>query len=161
MWRAYIRNIYVIDKDVGGTLHVSFLILLDAEDTQIHVNGFTAPTNARFLSNPLYQYVQINLQENLLKSFLVSLFHSSIAKSVPSELHPSYLVSSQNMDFLRDHLGMVNKHIGYVYLVDDNLKIRWAGCADAKIEETNALEQCTGVLLNRLDKKKKSVKAPQ
>lgn len=61
------------------------------------------------------------------------------------------------MDFLRDELGMVNKHIGYVYLVDDNLKVRWAGCADAKVEETNALEQCTGVLLNRL-KKKQSIK---
>jgi ATPase complex subunit ATP10 len=133
-----------------------------AEYTQIHVNGFTAPTNARFLSNPLYQYVQINLQENLLKSFLVSLFLSSIAKSVPPELHPTYLVSSQNMDFLRDQLGMVNKHVGYVYLVDNNLKIRWAGCADAKVEETNALEQCTGVLLNRLEKKKNSAKvAPQ
>jgi len=113
-----------------------------------------APTNARYLSNPLYQYVQINLQENLLKSFVVSLFLSSIAKSVPPELHPTYLVSSQNMEFLREHLGMVNKHVGYVYLVDDNLKVRWAGCADAKVEETNALEQCTGVLLNRLEKKR-------
>ncbi|KAG1745202.1 ATP10 protein-domain-containing protein [Suillus lakei] len=83
----------------------------------------------------LYQYVQINLQENLLKSFLVSLFLSSIAKSVPPEA---------TLDFVREHLGMVNKHC----------RIRWAGCADAKVEETNALEQCTGVLLSRLDKKK-------
>lgn len=135
-------------------------IFLGAEHTQIHVKGFTTPTNERYLSNPLYQYVQINLQENLLKSFLVSLFLSSIAKSVPPELHSTYLVSSQNMEFVREHLGMVNKHVGYVYLVDDNLKVRWAGCADAKVEETNALEQCTGVLLSRLDKKT-SAKAPR
>jgi len=146
---------------MSEVLPYPFLVLPGAEFTQIHVNGFTAPTNERFLSNPLYQYVQINLQENLLKSFLVSLFLSSIAKSVPQELHPTYLVSSQNMEFLRDALGMVNKHVGYVYLVDDNLKVRWAGCADAKVEETNALEQCTGVLLNRLERKRSAKVAPQ
>lgn len=116
---------------------------------QVHVQGFVSPTNARYLSNPLYQYVQINLQENLLKSWLVSLFLSSIAKTVPKELHPTYLVSSQSVEFVREPLGMTNKHVGYVYLVDENLKIRWAGCADAKVEETEALETCTGVLLNR------------
>ncbi|KAG2050033.1 hypothetical protein BDR06DRAFT_960726 [Suillus hirtellus] len=139
---------------------ISVISMLSTRMSEIHVNGFTTPTNERYLSNPLYQYVQINLQENLLKSFLVSLFLSSIAKSVPQELHSTYLVSSQNMEFVREHLGMVNKHIGYVYLVDDNLKVRWAGCADAKVEETNALEQCTGVLLSRLDKKI-SPKAPR
>lgn len=119
---------------------------------QVHVNGFVSPTNARYLSNPLYQYVQINLQENLLKSWLVSLFLSSIAKTVAKELHPTYLVSSQSVEFVREPLGMTNKHVGYVYLVDENLKIRWAGCADAKVEETEALEICTGVLLNRVEK---------
>ena len=119
---------------------------------QVHVNGFVSPTNARYLSNPLYQYVQINLQENLLKSWLVSLFLSSIAKAVPKELHPTYLVSSQSVELVREPLGMTNKHVGYVYLVDENLKVRWAGCADAKVEETRALETCAGVLLSRLDK---------
>lgn len=54
------------------------------------------------------------------------------------------------MEYVREPLGMANKHVGYVFLVDENLKIRWAGCGDAKAEETSALEQCTGVLLNRL-----------
>lgn len=115
-----------------------------------------APTNERYLSNPLYRYIQINLQENLLKSWLLSLFLSSITKSVPSELRSTYLVSNQNMEYVREPLGMTNKHVGYVYLVDENLKVRWAGGGDAKVEETNALEQCTGVLLNRLEKRKAS-----
>ena len=82
----------------------------------------------------------------------MSLFLSSIARTIPKELHPTYLVSSQSVEFVREHLGMTNKHVGYVYLVDENLKVRWAGCADAKVEETQALETCTGVLLNRLEK---------
>ena len=125
---------------------------LVTDQHQVHVKGFVSPTNARYLSNPLYQYVQINLQENLLKSWLVSLFLSSIAKTVPKELHPTYLVSSQSVELVREPLGMTNKHVGYVYLVDENLKVRWAGCADAKVEETRALETCAGVLLSRLDK---------
>ena len=44
---------------------------------------------------------------------------------------------------------MTNSRIGYIFLVDENLKIRWAACADAKKEEEEALIRCAGVLLNR------------
>jgi len=57
------------------------------------------------------------------------------------------------MEYVREDLGMVNKHVGYVYLVDEMCRVRWAGCGDAKKEEAKALEKCTGVLLSRLDKK--------
>lgn len=114
------------------------------------------PTNEVFLSNPNYRFIQINLQENLLKSFLVSMFLSSLRRTIPVELQPAYLVSSQNMEYARDSLGMVNKHIGYVYLLDEHLKIRWAACGDAKLEEADALRTSVGVLLNRLEKVAKS-----
>ncbi|KAF8556041.1 hypothetical protein OG21DRAFT_1506993 [Imleria badia] len=129
---------------------VSVIAMLSTRMSEVHINGFVSPTNARYVSNPLYQYIQINLQENLLKSWLVSLFLSSIARTVPKELHPTYLVSSQSVEFVREPLGMTNKHVGYVYLVDENLKVRWAGSGDAKAEETRALETCAGVLLSRL-----------
>jgi mitochondrial ATPase complex subunit ATP10 len=45
---------------------------------------------------------------------------------------------------------MTNSRIGYVYLVDENLKVRWAACAEAKTEEEEALIRCAGVLINRL-----------
>jgi mitochondrial ATPase complex subunit ATP10 len=50
---------------------------------------------------------------------------------------------------MREPLGMTNSRIGYLYLVDENLKVRWAACADAKEEEEEALIRCTGVLLER------------
>ena len=114
------------------------------------------PTNEVFLPDPNYRFVQINLQENLLKSLLVSMFSSSLRQTVPTELQPTYLVSSQNMEYMRDSLGMVNKHIGYVYLLDEHLKVRWAACGDAKPEEADALRTSVGVLLNRLEKTVKS-----
>ncbi|KZP18123.1 hypothetical protein FIBSPDRAFT_829636 [Athelia psychrophila] len=132
---------------------ISIVSMLSSKISEIHVAGFTGATHARFSSHPLYTPVSINLQENLLKSFLVSLFLSSIRKQVAPDLHATYLVSGQNMEYVREPLGLVNKHVGYVYLLDENLKVRWAGCADAKPEEARALESCTSVLLDRLQKK--------
>jgi len=37
--------------------------------------------------------------------------------------------------------------------VDEKCRIRWAACADAKPEEAMALETCTAVLLDRLEKR--------
>lgn len=122
---------------------------------KLHVKGFVDATNARFSSNPHYQFIQINLQENLLKSFLVNLFANSLRNVVPPSLQANYLVSSQNMEYVREPLGMTNSKVGYVYLIDENLRIRWGGCADATAEESQALESCTGVLLKRLEKKPK------
>ncbi|EIN08441.1 hypothetical protein PUNSTDRAFT_87856 [Punctularia strigosozonata HHB-11173 SS5] len=133
---------------------ISVVAMLNTRMSEIHASAFADPSNALFLSHPSYQYVQINLQENLLKSLLVSLFLSSIRKTVPAHLHAGYMVSSQNMEYLRDEMGMVNKHIGYVYLVDDKCRIRWAACGDAKEEETQGLVGCARALLTRMDREK-------
>lgn len=47
-------------------------------------------------------------------------------------------------------LGIENQLLGYVYLVDENCKIRWAGCATAKPEETDSLRKSTAVLMKRM-----------
>ncbi|PPQ86619.1 hypothetical protein CVT25_006803 [Psilocybe cyanescens] len=133
---------------------VTVIAMLGTHISEAHASSFAYSTNARYLDNPLYQYVQINLQENLLKSFLVKLFSSSLRSSVPEHLQSTYLVSGQNMEYLRDPLGMTNSKVGYVYLIDENLKIRWGGSADATLEEAQSLESCTGVLLKRLEAKK-------
>jgi ATPase complex subunit ATP10 len=97
--------------------------------------------------------VQINLQENTLRSMLVSLFMRGIRANVPAALHKTYMLSSQNMEYLREPLGMENKYIGYTYLVDDALRIRWAACGDAKSEETAGLERCVRMLLTRAEQR--------
>jgi mitochondrial ATPase complex subunit ATP10 len=54
------------------------------------------------------------------------------------------------MEYIREPMGCTNSKVGYVYLIDENLKIRWAGGADATPEEAEALERGTGLLLDRL-----------
>ena len=57
-------------------------------------------------------------------------------------------------------MGFENKHLGFVYLVDENAKIRWAGCGYALAEEQLALMTSTRVLLERLREKTGEVPGP-
>ncbi|KAF5345925.1 hypothetical protein D9758_011419 [Tetrapyrgos nigripes] len=140
---------------------ISVLSILNSKISENHSAGFTSRTHARYSSHPLYQHIHINHQENLLKSILVKLFTSSVRSSTPVELHSTFLVSSQNLDYEKDAMGMTNNRVGYVYLIDENLRIRWGGNADAMLEEAEALEVCTGVLLKRLEKKLENEKTPK
>ena len=47
-------------------------------------------------------------------------------------------------------LGYENKIIGYIYLVDSNCKIRWAGCSGATEDEVQSLRTATEVLMKRV-----------
>ena len=105
--------------------------------------------DVRIPDAPHTHATQINLQENPLKSFLVSMFVSSLRKQVPVEQHPTYLLSHQSLEYLREPMGMTNKHVGYVFLVDWNKKIRWAGCSWATEDEEEALRRCAHVLVER------------
>ncbi|KAF8629023.1 hypothetical protein AX15_003598 [Amanita polypyramis BW_CC] len=159
----YLPNISGKSLDEGTTKNtttmcfgrITVLAMLGTKISELNAKAFVDPTYERFSSNPLYQYIQINLQENLLKSFLVNLFTNSLRSTVPKELQQNYLVSSQNLEYVREALGMTNSKVGYMYLIDENLKIRWGGCADPTVEEIQSLESCTGVLLKRLEKKPK------
>ncbi|KAF8609167.1 hypothetical protein BDV93DRAFT_518022, partial [Ceratobasidium sp. AG-I] len=155
----YFPDISGVTLDKRKTLHtadacagrITILSVLSTKISELHAQSFVEQSLKQHQENPAFQYMQVNLQENLLKSFLVSLFLSSLRNTVPSELHPTYILSGQNMEFLRVPLGMENKHIGYTYLIDENLKVRWAGCGFARPEETEALTNCTRVLLERMN----------
>ncbi|KAI9458665.1 ATPase assembly factor ATP10 [Lactarius psammicola] len=153
----YFPNIVGNRLDSGVKAHtthmcagkVSVVAMLSTKISELHATSYTETLNNLYRRHSVYQYIQINLQENILKSILVNIFLSSLRSKVPPDQHTRYLVSRQNMEYLREPLGMTNSRIGYVYLVDENLKVRWAGCADAKKEEEEALIRCAGVLLNR------------
>ncbi|GAA5901462.1 hypothetical protein JCM6882_006284 [Rhodosporidiobolus microsporus] len=127
----------------------SLVAISSFRSSEEHINSFVRPALADLKDDPAFQYVYINLQENPLKSFLVSMFLSSLRKTVPAEFHSSYLLSHQSLEYLREPLAMTNQHVGYVFLVDWNRKIRWAGCSWATVEEEEALRRCAHVLVER------------
>ncbi|KDQ13412.1 hypothetical protein BOTBODRAFT_33717 [Botryobasidium botryosum FD-172 SS1] len=133
-----------------GAGKISVVSMLSTKISEMHTQSFVTPTLEKFQFDERFKYIQINIQENPLKSFLVSLFLASLRQAVPAHFHSSYLVSGQNLEYLREPLGMENKHIGYVYLVDSDLRVRWAGCGFAAEGESEALANCTRVLVDRL-----------
>ncbi|KIY47915.1 hypothetical protein FISHEDRAFT_74253 [Fistulina hepatica ATCC 64428] len=145
-------------KDLNGqTTHtttlcfgkITVLSLISTKVSELQSTGFVMPTNERYAGNPLYQHLQINLQDSSMKSWIVTLFASSIKRTIDPNRHHLYIISKENMEYYREPLGRDTSKVVYVYLIDENLKIRWAAGADPLEEEVRALEICTGVLLNR------------
>ncbi|SPO40598.1 related to ATP10 - F1F0 ATPase complex assembly protein [Pseudozyma flocculosa] len=132
---------------------VSVVCLLNSKISEEHTKSFYEQTLRTYGDHPKFQLVMINIQENTLKAYLISLFLSSLRSQVPESLHRTYLLSDQSLELERDAMGYHNKHVGYTYLVAPDAKIRWAGCAFAEREEATALASCTGVLLERLAEK--------
>ncbi|WOO82663.1 Mitochondrial ATPase complex subunit ATP10 [Vanrija pseudolonga] len=143
----------------GGTVHttdlfrgrVSLVSIVNTRVSEEHVQSFVEPVLEDWAGQPGFNYVQINHQPNALKGLLISLFVSSLKRTIPEDRWGSYLISSgewSEFDVSRP-LGIENKLLGYVYLVDENAKVRWAGCAQATPKETEDLRRAAAVLVRR------------
>jgi len=165
----YLPNIKGKDLEKGEQKHTTLMCygkitLLAIESTELSVlqtKSFINSVHPLFESNPLYQRIHINVQENILKALVVNLFLNNLRAKVPRALYGNSLLSTQNMEYLREPMGLVNRMVGYIYLIDENLKIRWAAGGDATMAELKALENCLAVLLKRLEEKKKKEKQPR
>ncbi|EJD51219.1 hypothetical protein AURDEDRAFT_99338 [Auricularia subglabra TFB-10046 SS5] len=128
---------------------VSLVAVLTTNLSEEHCRSFAQPALELHGSNPLFRFVQINLQESKMKYYVLSLFISNLRNTVPAHLQPSYMLSAQSFEYLRDPLLMENKYVGYVFLLDKRQRVRWAGCGFASPAERDALMRCAGVLLER------------
>ncbi|KAJ9484758.1 hypothetical protein VN97_g8599 [Penicillium thymicola] len=88
----------------------------------------------------LVQRIDINLEENRLKAFLVKTFMWRMRQKLPKEQHSRYFLVQKGFDqALKETIGMMNSKVGYVYLVDSECRIRWAGSGPADKSELEAL----------------------
>lgn len=125
-------------------------------NSQEHNKSFFEPVVDAFTQNPDFQLVQLNLQPNLMKHYLLSLFLSSVRSQVPEPHQATYLLSKLDLDspqsgidsIHREDLNVHNIYAGYTYLVDRDSKIRWAGCGFAQPAERESLVRLTGNLLD-------------
>lgn len=69
---------------------------------QAHIETYTRNILGSFRDDPQFQFVQINMQENKLKWALLSLFLSSLRRSMPEEYRSTYLVSTQSLEYLKE-----------------------------------------------------------
>lgn len=88
----------------------------------------------------LVQRVDINLEENRLKAFIVKTFMWRMRQKLAQEQHSRYFLVQKGFDqVLKETIGMMNSKVGYVYLVDSECRIRWAGSGPAEASELEGL----------------------
>lgn len=91
-------------------------------------------------TNELSQLVNLNYEDNTGKAWLVRFFMSSLRKRFPEkDWNKYFLVRRGITDHIRESIGFLNSKVGYVYLIDQHCRIRWAGSGTAHPLEQEGL----------------------
>ncbi|KAI1345134.1 ATP10 protein-domain-containing protein [Xylariaceae sp. FL0016] len=86
------------------------------------------------------QLVHVNHEDGAMKAMLIKMFMGGIRKAVGEENWDKYFIVRRGIsDEIRENIGLLNSRVGYVYLVDADLRIRWAGCAMSEQDERDGL----------------------
>jgi ATPase complex subunit ATP10 len=88
------------------------------------------------------QMVDVNIEENSVKAWIIALFQWRLRSSKPKEDWGKYFVVRKGVsEKIRETIGLLNGRVGYVYLVDEDCKIRWAGSGNAEGSEMDDLNR--------------------
>ncbi|KAI1082859.1 ATP10 protein-domain-containing protein [Whalleya microplaca] len=86
------------------------------------------------------QLVQINLEDNSMKRLLIRLFAGSIRRKLGEANWGRYFVVRNRVsDEISERIGLLNSRVGYVYLLDGECRIRWAGSGPSEDHEREGL----------------------
>ncbi|KAJ5794130.1 ATPase assembly factor ATP10 mitochondria [Penicillium paradoxum] len=142
---------------------ISVVNLFSSVWAESQVATFTGPeqnpglVEAMASGGRLVQRIDINLEENRLKAFLVKRFMWRMRQKLAAEQHSRYFLVQKGFDqALKETVGMMNSKVGYVYLVDSECRIRWAGSGPADESE---LEGLNAGLLKLIEEKKAALEA--
>jgi ATPase complex subunit ATP10 len=88
------------------------------------------------------QMVDVNIEENSMKAWIIALFQWRLKASKSKEEWGRYFVVRRGVsERIRETIGLLNGRVGYVYLVDQDCKIRWAGSGNAEGSEMEDLNR--------------------
>lgn len=86
------------------------------------------------------QRVDINVEDDWMKAWIVRMSLGGIKRLRPEEEWGRYFVVRRGFSSnVKESLGIANGKVGYVYLVDEDCKIRWAACGEAAEGENEGL----------------------
>lgn len=99
------------------------------------------------------QLVDVNIEENTMKAWIIQMFAWKLRLTRKKEDWGKYFVVRRGVNqLLRESIGALNGRVGYVYLVDAECKIRWAGSANAegteKEDMVRGLRKCVEEVKN-------------
>lgn len=92
---------------------------------------------------PSTQIIDINIPANWLKGFIIGLSKNSIKKTIPEDRWNKYFILPDHIwqYDIREKLLCDNMCSGYLYIVDNNGKIRWATSGSSNEEEFKLFEK--------------------
>lgn len=94
------------------------------------------------------QIVEINLAENWLKTTVIKMGMKKYLETVPSHRRDKAFISNrEQLPFqVREQILANNLYTGYIFVIDEHLKIRWVACGEAEQKEFNLLWRCVNSL---------------
>ncbi|CAJ2501788.1 Uu.00g046410.m01.CDS01 [Anthostomella pinea] len=105
------------------------------------------------------QAVRINVEEDAMKALLIRLFMGGLRREVGEPNWDKYFVVRKGVsDEIREAIGLLNSKVGYVYLVDAECRIRWAGSGLSEDHERESLVKSVQRLLEEGKKEEKGKK---
>lgn len=108
-------------------------------------------------SGGIAQIVQINVEENAMKAWIIKFFTNSLRKRVGKEnLGRYFLVRKGLTAEIRENIGLLNSKVGYTYLLDGQCKIRWAGSGNNEGDEKESLVTGTRRLIEERKAKREA-----
>lgn len=109
------------------------------------------------------QHVRINVEPDNLKAWLIKLFIGGLRKSIGQENWDKYFIVRRGVsEEIREAIGVLNSKVGYVYLLDRDCRIRWAGSGYAEGHEKEGLAKgMLRLLEEEKAKPKQSTTAPK
>ncbi|OTB08849.1 hypothetical protein M426DRAFT_316876 [Hypoxylon sp. CI-4A] len=103
------------------------------------------------------QRIWVNIEENTLKAWLIKLFMGGIRRRIGESNWGRYFVVRRGIsEEIRESIGLLNSSVGYVYLVDGECRIRWAGSGPSEDHEREGLVKAAQRLLDEAKDSKKT-----
>ena len=148
-------------RDTTPLLHgrASIVSVFSSQWAEIQAQSFVSskanPGLEQVLAeNPgVAQKVDINYENNAGKAWIVRMFMGSLRKKVTEKDWDKYFLVQRGItDNIRESIGLLNSKVGYVYLVDQHCRIRWAGSGTAHPDELEGLTKGLRKMVQDLEK---------
>ncbi|KAI0176278.1 ATP10 protein-domain-containing protein [Hypoxylon sp. FL1284] len=103
------------------------------------------------------QRVWVNVEENTLKAWLIKMFTGGVRRQIGEPNWARYFVVRKGIsEDIRENIGLLNRSVGYVYLVDGDCRIRWASSGPSEDHEREGLVKAAQRLVEEEKVRKKS-----
>ncbi|KAJ2501479.1 Mitochondrial ATPase complex subunit atp10 [Coemansia sp. RSA 1972] len=115
--------------------------------SELHTNSFIDPFEAAFADSEDAQVVRLNIEENWAKAMVLQMCLPYLRRHTPKDQHANYLIHYGDVEGLRKSMGIANSLIGYVFLIDKELRVRWYGNGLAVMSEAQSMVMLTQRLI--------------